>query len=124
MRAARSRARAHGKRDALVTLAALAALLLWDLSGLDMPAARLFGDRHGFGWTNTFFLSRGTHDGGRLLAWAVLLALVIAALRPAVAGQGPSRAARWRWIGVILLCAATRCGRPGCAGPSALAPTR
>ncbi len=95
---------AHGRQDAIVTCATLAALLLWDLSGLDMPAARLFGDLHGFAWTHTFFLSRVMHDGGRLLAWAVLAALVMAALRPAVAGQGPSRAARWRWMGVILLC--------------------
>ena len=39
MSAARSATQAHGTRDALVTGAALAALLLWDLSGLDMPAA-------------------------------------------------------------------------------------
>ena len=94
MSAARSATQAHGKRDALVTLAALAALLLWDLSGLDMPAARLFGDLHGFAWTNTFFLSRVMHDGGRLLAWTLLAALVIAALRPPVAGPGPSTPAQ------------------------------
>ena len=104
MSAAGSAAKAHGKRDAIVTLAALAALLLWDLSGLDMPAARLFGDLHGFAWTNSFLLSRVMHDGGRLLAWTLLAALLIAALRPAMTGQAPSRAARWRWIGVILLC--------------------
>jgi len=94
----------RGKRDALVTLVALAALLLWDLSGLDLPAARFFGDLHGFAWTHTFFLSRVVHDGGRLLAWVLLAALVVTALRPADAGRAPSRAARWRWIGVILLC--------------------
>ena len=69
-----------------------------------MPAARLFGDLHGFAGTNTFFLSRVMHDGGRLLAWVLLAALMITAQRQGVSGQGPSRAARWRWIGVILLC--------------------
>ena len=99
---------AHFERDVIVTTAALAALLLWDLSGLDLPAARLFGDLQGFAWTQNFFLSRVMHDGGRLLAWALLAALVMAALRaPADAGTdrtAPSRAERWRWIGVVLLC--------------------
>ena len=95
---------AHFKNDAIVTGATGAALLLWDVSGLDMAAARLFGDLHGFAWTHTFLLSRVMHDGGRMLAWLLLAALFIAALRPAVAAHGPSRAARWRWIGVILLC--------------------
>lgn len=108
---------ARFQRDAIVTTAALAALLLWDLSGLDLPAARLFGDLQGFAWTQNFFLSRVVHDGGRLLAWALLAALVLAALRASAdtdadAGTNrtgtnrtaPSRAERWRWIGVVLLC--------------------
>ena len=91
-----------------MTLISLLLLLLWDASGLDMRSAQLFGSAAGFEGTHTFLLSRVMHDGGRLLAWLLLAALVLAALR-AGAGVGagvdvPGRAARWRWIGVTLLC--------------------
>lgn len=85
-----------------MTLLTLLLLLLWDASGLDMRAARLFGSAAGFEGTHGFLLSRVMHDGGRLLAWLLLALLMVAALR---AGNAvPGRAARWRWIGVILLC--------------------
>jgi membrane-associated PAP2 superfamily phosphatase len=91
-----------GRRDAIVTLLALVMVLAWDLSGLDLPAAHLFGDQQGFAWTHSFLLSRVAHDGGRGLAWLVLGAQVYLALRPTA--NGPSAALRWRWIAVILLC--------------------
>ena len=77
-----------------------------------MQAARLFGGAAGFAGTHSVLLSRVMHDGGRLLAWLLLALLMVAALRAGTgtgtgAGAGaavPSRAARWRWIGVILLC--------------------
>ena len=90
------------KRDALVTGVALALLLLWDASGLDLSAARLFASAQGFAWRDSFVASTVLHDGGRLGAWVVLAALVFAAWRPGVGG--PGRAERARWIGVMLLC--------------------
>ena len=92
----------RGHQDATVGLLSLPLLLLWDASGLDLPAARLFGNASGFEGTHSFLLSHVMHDGGRLLAWLLLGALMLAALRKR-AGL-PSRVERWRWIGVILLC--------------------
>lgn len=90
----------RGRQDVKVTLLLLLLLLLWDASGLDLPAARLFGSASGFKGTHSFLLSQVMHDGGRLLAWLLLGVLMLAALRTGL----PSRAERWRWIGVILLC--------------------
>ena len=100
----------RGRQDATVGLLSLMLLLLWDASGLDLPAARLFGSAAGFEGTHSFLLSHVMHDGGRLLAWLLLGALMLAAglaapLAPLRTRAGlPSRVERWRWIGVILLC--------------------
>lgn len=69
------------------TAASLLGLLAWDASGLDLPLAQLFGDAHGFALTRHWVLAGGLHDGGRLFAWAVLAALVLAVWRP----PGPLR---------------------------------
>ena len=90
-------------QDLLVTLLTAALLLAWDASSGDLAAARTFGDASGFALRDTWWASRLLHDGGRLLSWALLAGLVLAALRPGRSGQ-PSRAQRWRWIAVILLC--------------------
>ena len=92
-----------GRRDLLITAAALLALLVWDASGLDLPAARLFGSLQGFalrdsGWTSTLL-----HGGGRLAAWVTMAAVVLALWRAPAPGQ-PSRAQRGGWILVMLLC--------------------
>lgn len=92
------------RRDLAVTLGALLALLAWDASGADLPSSRLFGSAFGFAWRDSFWTRTLLHDGGRIAAWALLALLVAAALR---AGAGtakqPGRAARWRWIAVMLL---------------------
>lgn len=92
------------RRDLPATLGALLALLAWDASGADLAAARLFGNGHGFAWRDSVWTSTLLHDGGRMAAWLLLALLVAKALR---AGAGtatqPGRAARWRWIGVMLL---------------------
>ncbi|MDO9074367.1 MAG: phosphatase PAP2 family protein [Rubrivivax sp.] len=92
------------RRDLAVTLGSLLALLAWDASGADLPAARLFGSARGFAWRGNFWTSTLLHDGGRIAAWLMLALLVVAALR---AGAGsavqPGRAARWRWVAVMLL---------------------
>ena len=96
-------ARVHGRQDALVTLVALAALLAWDASALDLPVARLFGTAQGFAWRDTWWASTLLHQGGRLLAFLLLLGMVGAALRAPRAGA-PSRGLRWRWLAVVVLC--------------------
>ncbi len=109
------RAAGRWRVDLLVTGVALAALLAWDFSGADLATARWFGNAQGFAWRNTWWASTLLHDGGRLAAWLLLGALVASALRTAGAAQAganpaarsaakPSRSARWRWLGVMLLC--------------------
>ncbi len=86
-------------------LAAGASLLAWDASGWDLAIARWVGSSAGFAWRDAWWTSRLMHDGGRWAAWALLLALVVAAWRtPATLARGPSRADRWRWLAVMLAC--------------------
>ena len=94
------------RRDLIVTLAALAALLAWDFSGGDLATARLFGNAQGFAAREAWWASRLLHDGGRLAAWLLLAVLVAGTLRVPKSGAttDPSRAERWSWISVIGLC--------------------
>lgn len=55
----------------------LALLLAWDASGLDLPAARLFGDAGGFAWRDHWLLRGGLHDGARTLGWLIVVLLVV-----------------------------------------------
>lgn len=91
------------RRDAAITLLALALLLAWDATGLDLATARLFGSRGGFAWRDTWWAGTLLHDGGRIAAWLVLAAVMATALRRAPAGT-PSQRMRWQWVGVMLLC--------------------
>lgn len=59
------------------TLAALAALLAWDASGLDPALAHWVGDRHGFAWRDHWWLTQVLHDGGRRASWAFALLLCV-----------------------------------------------
>jgi membrane-associated PAP2 superfamily phosphatase len=90
------------RRDALVTLGALAVLLAWDASGLDLLTVRLVGTDRGFVWRDSWWAGTLLHDGGRLAAWLLLAGLMLQALRPAQTGT-PSRESRWRWLGVTLV---------------------
>jgi len=96
------------RRDLLITGAALALLLAWDATGLDLAAARLFGNAQGFAWADHFVTSRLLHDGGRWAAMALLAGMLLRASRPFKprqpgAAPEPSRRTRWAWIGVTLL---------------------
>lgn len=89
--------------DLAVTLAGLLLLLAWDATGWDLAVVSLFGSAQGFAWRDAFVTSQLLHNGGRLVAWTLLAALVWAAWRAAI-GSSPARAERWRWVGVTLLC--------------------
>jgi membrane-associated PAP2 superfamily phosphatase len=91
------------RRDLLVCAAALVALICWDASGLDLPAARLFGSAQGFGLRDSWWTATLLHEGGRLAAWVTLAAVALSLWRLPTRDQ-PSRAQRLRWIGVMLLC--------------------
>ena len=87
-------------RDVVVTLAALACVGAWDLSGLDLAVSHLVAGPAGFAWRDAWLPRHVLHDGGRWLAGVVLVALLVDALRrPA---HGPSRAERWQALAVVL----------------------
>lgn len=71
----------------LWSLAWLAALLAWDASGLDLPMASLFGGPEGFALRSHWLLADVLHEGGRIAAWAVVLALCVGVWWP----RGPLR---------------------------------
>ena len=91
------------RRDGLVTVAALAAVLAWDISGLDLWVAHLAGEANGFAWRQAWLTRSLMHDGGRWLAWGVLLTLVWRALR-ARASDELGAPSRWQALFAVLLC--------------------
>lgn len=92
------------QRDAAFTAAALALLLAWDASGLDLAAARLFADAQGFALREAWWASRLLHDGGRIASWLLLAVFALGGLRQPGVGSPPRRW-RWTWVALILLCA-------------------
>lgn len=57
------------------TAAVLLCLLAWDALGLDRALAHAFGGSSGFPLRNHWFLVQVLHEGGRRLAWLLVLAL-------------------------------------------------
>ncbi len=68
-------------RRALHTVVALIAaavlLLLWDLSGLDLSVMRLLGSSQGFALRDAVITRTVLHEGGRLLAFALMAWLAV-----------------------------------------------
>jgi len=91
---------AASRRDASIALVALLMLLLWEASGLDLTLTRWIATPQGFPWRDSLLASHLLHDGGRVLAWAVLLLLVVDAFRPFA--PGPSRKQRAQGIAMVL----------------------
>jgi membrane-associated PAP2 superfamily phosphatase len=83
------------RRDAVLTLGTLALLLLWDLSGADLALSRLYGDAGGFAWRDRWLTSRLLHDGGRIAAGALLLALAANVRWPWTPALAPAQRLRW-----------------------------
>lgn len=94
------------RRDAALALLALALLLAWDASGLDLAVARRFGGVAGFAARGHWLARDVLHDGGRALAWGVLALLGVGIWRPLpFAGRLP-RARRVWWFATVLACLA------------------
>lgn len=91
-------------RDLAFAIVALALLAVWDASGLDLAAARLFGGAHGFAWRDAWWLSRIGHDGLRWLGWGIVVLLLANALRPWTTALDARR--RWGWLALTLAGAA------------------
>ncbi|MDB5874148.1 MAG: phosphatidic acid phosphatase [Ramlibacter sp.] len=62
--------------DFLATLLALALLLAWDASGLDLVLARPFATAEGFALQNHWLLAEALHKGARVAAWLPCLWLI------------------------------------------------
>lgn len=97
---------APGRRDLWITVAALVVVLAWDLSGLDLTVSSWYGNSAGFALRDAWWTSRLVHDGGRLVAALVLLAMLVDAARPMLLPppRGPERSRRWLWIAATLVC--------------------
>ncbi|MFY8082377.1 MAG: phosphatase PAP2 family protein [Rubrivivax sp.] len=72
------------------------------MSGLDLAIVHLAGGARGFGLRDAWWTSRLLHDGGRLLGWTVLAALVVNIWRHW--WSGPSRGERVGWVLITLAC--------------------
>lgn len=90
-----------------VTMLALAALLLWDALGADLPLARLAGDGSGFPWRQHWLFTTVLHDGARVLAWLLIGSIAVGLARPWGPLRGLSRAERWQLLLAPLLATGT-----------------
>lgn len=69
-------------RIGAISFAALIALLSWDLSGLDMPLARLAAGSRGFPLRDHWLLTTLLHSGAKYLAWIAIVALCLSVAWP------------------------------------------
>jgi two-component system response regulator QseB len=88
--------------DLAIAAAGLALIGAWEWSSLDLVVARLHGGAHGFAWRHAWLTQTLLHDGGRVAAALLLLALALDAWRPLVAG--PSLRERRIGLALTLAC--------------------
>lgn len=91
------------RADLAVVLLGLTGLMLWDSSSADLALTRLWGAASGFAWREHWLTRMVLHEGGRLLAFSVLAALILNLWRPWT--RRLSRGERWRWLIGTLACA-------------------
>jgi membrane-associated PAP2 superfamily phosphatase len=65
-----------------ISAAALAALLLWDLSGLDLTLAHAVGGPQGFALRDHWLLTDVLHTGAKALVWLLVMGLCLAVVWP------------------------------------------
>jgi membrane-associated PAP2 superfamily phosphatase len=93
-------------RDGLWVGAALVLLLAWDVSGLDLPLARLYGSVEGFAWRDHWLTGGVLHGGARGLAWVVFGVLLLGLWWPLPFVRDLSKRERIWWLATMLLCVA------------------
>ncbi|AMM23134.1 phosphoesterase [Variovorax sp. PAMC 28711] len=62
----------------VATLVALALVVAWDASGLDLAAAQWFGTPNGFPWRSNHRLILWMHEVPRFTSWALVIGLFLA----------------------------------------------
>jgi len=93
------------RKDLWVGVVGLLFLLVWDSTSLDLSLVRLWGNAAGFALRDHWLTSRFLHEGGRMLAWGVALALLIHALRlRSGLWREQSRRERWFWLAATVAC--------------------
>ena len=90
------------RRDLTWLAAGLLLLIGWDLAGADLAVVRWFGSPTGFPLRAVWWTSGLLHQGGRWLAWAVLLVLVAGIWWPLPVFAGLTRRERAGWVLVTL----------------------
>jgi membrane-associated PAP2 superfamily phosphatase len=65
-----------------ISAAALAALLLWDLSGLDLTLAHAVGGPQGFALRDHWLLTDVLHTGAKALVWLLVMGLCLSVAWP------------------------------------------
>ena len=91
------------RRDLAWLAAGLLLLLGWDWAGADLAVAHWFGSPTGFALRSVWWTSGLLHDGGRWLAWAALLVLVVGIWRPLPVFARLTRRERIGWVLVTLV---------------------
>lgn len=66
----------------VLTVVSLLALMVWDVSGLDMLVAQLSGGSAGFAMRDNWLLTQVFHDGMKRLSWALIVGLGLAVWWP------------------------------------------
>jgi membrane-associated PAP2 superfamily phosphatase len=87
----------------LWTFGALALLIAWDASGLDLALARLVGDAHGFSLRDHWLTSALLHDGMRQLACVAGAWLLAGIWWPVGVLRRLPRRARIQWAASLVL---------------------
>ena len=110
--------RSPAQRDLLVSLVALASLLCWEASGLDLTLAGWYGGATGFAAREAWWSKHLLHDGGRWLAAMALLAFTVLAWIGG-SGQPLPRRTRLAWMlavlaGLVLVPALKRFSHSSC----------
>ncbi len=93
-------------RDLQFLLLGLLMLVVWEVSGLDLPLERLWGDGNGFAWREHWITSGVLHSGARLLAWTILALMLVALKWPPKFAKTLSRRDRLWLVGTTLFCVA------------------
>ncbi|MBC7941008.1 MAG: phosphatase PAP2 family protein [Chitinophagaceae bacterium] len=93
-------------RDGLFLGATLLLLAAWDVGGLDLPLARVYGTAQGFSWHEHWLTGGVLHGGARVLAWG-LFGVLLASLRWSVPVLRSLSARERIWcLATMLLCVA------------------
>lgn len=107
------------RHDVWIAGLALAALLGWEASGLDLVLAGVYGNASGFALRNHWWTQRLLHDGGRWLSALALLACTGWAWHGRGAPPAMPRRTRAAWLlaviaGLVLVPALKRLSHTSC----------